>query len=147
MVERCLEKNLPMWDTVTGKNTKSPTSVSQCQWDVFVVCRHPFPSDSIPGSRRPPLGAFQNKRPGGPGSQIPARSRHELDHSTGDTRMSSLTGKKEKRSKQGWEQREHFHFFVKLFFFFFVKMCTTQQQWIPSTATNNCGLLPPVAML
>lgn len=80
----------PFLDTVI-------TSVSQCQWDVFAVCRRPFPSGSIPGSRRPPSGAFQNKRPGGPCSQIPARSRHELDHNTGDTRMSSLAGKKKKK--------------------------------------------------
>lgn len=89
--------NLPTWDKITGKNC--PTSGSQCQWDVFEVCRHPFPSGSNPGNRHLLSGAFPNKRSGGPGSQIPARSRHELDRSTGDTHTSSLTGKKEDQNR------------------------------------------------
>lgn len=75
------------------KDPGCPTSGAQSQGDAFAVCRHSSPSGSSRDSRHPPSGAFQNKRPGGPGSRSPAGSRRERDRNTEGTRMNSLTGR------------------------------------------------------
>lgn len=73
------------------KDPDCPTSGAQIQGDVFAVCRQSSPSGSTRDSRHPPSGAFQNRRPGGPGSRSPAGSRREQDRNTEGTRMNSLT--------------------------------------------------------